>query len=267
MWTVVGGLRMFARVCADADATFPPIVLVHGVAVSSRNMAPTAEELAHEFRVYAPDLPGHGNSDHPPRPLDTGELAEALNAWRNAAGLPPSLFVGNSFGCQVIAELAARHPEAASGAVLQGPTIDAFARSRLRQFGRWVLNATREASTQQAVLFKDWRQAGIRTMVAGGRHMFEHRIEDVLPDVRTPTLVVRGSRDPIVSQEWAERVNELLPSGRLAVIRGATHTIPFKYARELAEEVRAFAREISKPAPGGTRGAGSTAGRPGSHIA
>jgi pimeloyl-ACP methyl ester carboxylesterase len=79
-------------------------------------------------------------------------------------------------------------------------------------------------------------------MVAGGRHMFEHRIEDVLPDMKVPTLVVRGARDPIVSQEWTRRVVDLLPNGRLVVIPEATHTIPFKYADAFARVVRAFAR-------------------------
>ena len=242
MWTTVGGLRMFARASTRAATSAGPIVLVHGVAVSSRNMAPTAEILAEEFPVYAPDLPGHGNSEDPARPLETAQLADALHSWWDAVGLPPALFVGNSFGCQVIAELAVRHPGVAAGAVLQGPTIDGFARSRARQLGRWLINATREPSTQQAVLLRDWRQAGIRTMVAGGRHMFEHRIEDVLPDMKVPTLVVRGARDPIVSQEWTRRVVDLLPNGRLVVIPEATHTIPFKYADAFARVVRAFAR-------------------------
>jgi 2-hydroxy-6-oxonona-2,4-dienedioate hydrolase len=255
MWTTVGGLRLYARASTGPDTPYGPIVLVHGVAVSSRNMAPTAEILAEEFPVYAPDLPGHGNSDHPPRPLDPSELADVLREWCDAVGVAPSLFVGNSFGCQVIAELVVRHPEIAAGAVLQGPTIDGFARSRARQLGRWLLNATREASTQQTVLLKDWRQAGIRTMVAGGRHMFEHRIEELLPDMKVPTLVVRGARDPIVSQEWAERVTELLPDGRLVVIPDATHTIPFKYAKNLARVVGTFARESVWS--GGSSGAGT----------
>jgi pimeloyl-ACP methyl ester carboxylesterase len=223
--------------------------MVHGVAVSSRNMVPTAELLAADFEVFAIDLPGHGNSEHPPRPLDTVEQADFLADWVRGLSLPPGVFVGNSYGCQVIAELAARHADVVGGAVLQGPTIDGFARSRTRQLGLWLVNATREASAQQAVLFRDWRQAGLRTMRAGARHMFEHRIEDVLPKVTAPAVVVRGERDPIVSQEWAERVTELLPNGRLEVIPKAAHTIPFKYPEELAALVRGFVENEVRPGP------------------
>ena len=246
MRTTVRGLSMFARVATGAGAGAPPIVLVHGVAVSSRNMVPTAELLAAEYRVFAVDLPGHGNSDHPSRPLDTWEHAEALRAWLVAMDVPAAVVVGNSYGCQVIAELAVRHPDSVAAAVLQAPTIDGFARSRGRQLARWLVNATREASAQQLALFRDWRQAGLRTMLQGGRHMFEHRIETVLPGVLAPTLVVRGERDPLVSQAWAERVTELLPNGCLAVVPGAAHTIPFKYPEELARLVRDFVREVTQ---------------------
>jgi 2-hydroxy-6-oxonona-2,4-dienedioate hydrolase len=57
------------------------------------------------------------------------QLADALTAWIGAAGIGRPALVGNSFGCQVIVELAARHPEQVACAVLQGPTMDAAARS------------------------------------------------------------------------------------------------------------------------------------------
>lgn len=52
MWTTVDGLRVHARFCTDAaPAGRWPAVLVHGAAVSSLHMAPTAEALAGAFPV------------------------------------------------------------------------------------------------------------------------------------------------------------------------------------------------------------------------
>lgn len=34
--------------------------------------------------------------------------------------------------------------------------------------------------------------------------MDRHRIEEVLPRIQAPTLVVRGPRDPIIPPRWAE---------------------------------------------------------------
>ena len=86
VWTRVGALQVHARVGGGA-AGAKPVVLVHGLGVSSRYMMPIAAELADEFAVYAVDLPGHGPSDRPPRTLDVPALAAALEQWMDAAGL------------------------------------------------------------------------------------------------------------------------------------------------------------------------------------
>jgi pimeloyl-ACP methyl ester carboxylesterase len=43
-------------------------------------MEPVAGRLAARYRVLAPDLPGFGRSDKPPRALDVAGLAGALGA-------------------------------------------------------------------------------------------------------------------------------------------------------------------------------------------
>jgi 2-hydroxy-6-oxonona-2,4-dienedioate hydrolase len=101
-----------------------PVVLVHGLVVSSLYMEPTAERLAPFHRVFAPDLPGFGRSDKPSRALSVAGLADALGAWMDAEGLERAVLVGNSLGCQVIAEMAARAPHRAAGVVLTGPTVE-----------------------------------------------------------------------------------------------------------------------------------------------
>lgn len=225
-WTEVGGLRLHARrTTAEVPVGRLPLVLVHGVAVSSRNMAPTAEAFGPHLRTWSPDLPGHGRSDDADHVLSTEELAEALAGWMEASGLRPAALLGNSFGCQVAAEVAARHPQLVDRLVLQGPTTDPSARSYPRQIGRWARNGRYEGSTQSEVTMQDWREAGLRVLLGTFRHCVRHRIERTLPSIPVPTLVVRGAKDPIVPQRWAEQVTELLPDGRLEVLQGAAHTI------------------------------------------
>ncbi|MGH2618077.1 MAG: alpha/beta fold hydrolase, partial [Thermomicrobiales bacterium] len=55
-----------------------PIVHVHGFGISGRYLEPTAARLAAHYPTYVPDLPGHGRSEHPRRPLDIAGLADAL---------------------------------------------------------------------------------------------------------------------------------------------------------------------------------------------
>lgn len=225
-WVDAGPYHMHAKRSVPApDDVGPRLVLVHGVAVSSRNMVPTAEAFAPHLPVFSPDLPGHGRSDDADHVLATAELADALVAWMDASGLDTASLLGNSFGCQIAAEVAARHPQRVERLVLQGPTTDPRARSYPRQLVRWIANGRLERSTQSEVTMRDWRDAGLKVLVGTFRHCVNHRIEDVLPRIEAPTLVVRGQHDPIVPQRWAEEATALLADGRLVVMPGASHTI------------------------------------------
>lgn len=82
-------------------------------------------------------------------------------------------------------------------------------------------------------------------MVKTFRYALEDRMEEKLPHVRVPALVVRGSRDLIVSQRWAEEAASLLPLGRLVVIPGAPHTVTYNAPLKLAGAVRAFLSETA----------------------
>lgn len=208
--------------------------------VSGRYMVPTAELLTPHHPVYVPDLPGFGKSEGPDRVPEVPGLADLLAEWMEAAGVERAALLGNSFGCQVAAELAARHPEMVEGLVLQGPTTDPRGRTAARLVLRWLRDAPRENPSQGPLMIRDYRDAGLRRALDAFRRMIEDPIEEKLPRIQAPTLVVRGSRDPIVPQRWAEEVTHLLPRGRLVVIPGAAHTINYSAPRELARATLSF---------------------------
>lgn len=198
-WTPIGGVQMHARVSVRATRPGPPIVLVHGLGVSSRYMIPTARLLAPHYRVYAPDLPGSGRSGKPRGVLDLAGLAAALAAWLRATGLRNAVLVGNSLGCQTIATLGQRHPDLVARAVFIGPTMDSRARTTHQQFWRLLLDSYREAPSQPLLtLFDYWVTGPYRTWRTL-QYGLQTPLEDQLPHLHFPVLVVRGARDPIVS--------------------------------------------------------------------
>jgi pimeloyl-ACP methyl ester carboxylesterase len=216
------------------------VVLVHGMVVSSRYMVPTAERLAPLCSVYAPDLPGYGRSAKPPRPFVLPELADALERWMSAAGLKRAHLVGNSFGCQIIAEFALRHRARVDRIVLQGPTVDPAARSVARQLLRLVRNSAREPKSLGFISLADYWAAGLRRVRATIRMALADRIEEKLARIDAPTLVVRGTRDPLVPHEWAARVAALLPRGELAELPGLPHTINYSAPDAFVEAIAPF---------------------------
>jgi pimeloyl-ACP methyl ester carboxylesterase len=243
-YTIVDGLCIHARTSTElSDA--PIVILVHGVVVSSRYMIPTAELLARNYRVYAPDLPGYGKSDKPNHTLELPELADILCKWMDAVGIERASMLGNSFGCQIIVEFALRHGHRLEKAILQAPTTDRHARNLPQQMWRLLLNSPLEDPSQAPIQAYDYWLAGWPRIVRTVQIAITDPIENKLPYMHVPTLVVRGQEDPIVPQQWAEEVVNLLPDARLVVIPGGGHTLNYSKPLELARVTHAFLTEIS----------------------
>ncbi len=247
-WTEVGGLLMHARVSVNpVGAELPSVVLVHGLGVSSRYMVPLAEHLGRTISVYAPDLPGFGKSAGAARALNIDELADALAAWMQAMNLDQSVLLGNSFGSQIVVALALRHPQCIARAVLVAPTMDPRAPTVIRQIMRLLRDAPREPLSLLPLAIRDYLTTGLRRGFQTLRYAIEDRIEDRLPHVHVPTLVVGGARDPVVPRGWVEEVARLLPHGRAVLIPRAAHAVNYNSPQELAHVVRMFMDERLTP--------------------
>ena len=248
-WTTVRGVRLHDRASRIVVPGSHPVVLVHGVTVSHRYMMPLAAELARRYPIRVIDLPGFGLSDDPGRVLNVTELADWLAEWLMTTGVTPAAVVGNSFGCQVAVDLAMRHSALVRCLVLVGPTMDAYARTAPRHFLRWIRDLRHEDPLQLPIFLRDVVDAGPVRAVRTFRIALRDAIEDKLPAVGMPTLVTRGSLEPIVSQRWAEHVTRLLPNGELAVVPRSPHDANYTAARSLASLVIPFLdRVLVQPA-------------------
>ncbi|MDI2029235.1 alpha/beta hydrolase [Saccharopolyspora sp. TS4A08] len=218
----------------------PPLVCVHGAGVSSRELLPFVAGRSGIRETWAVDLPGFGSSSGPRRPLDLDGLAQAVEAWRDAAGLGEVSLLGCSFGCQVAVEAALRAPEKVRGLVLVGPTTDPRARSAVGQLRRWLRNSRHEPRGLAPLTFRDYREAGFRRVMSSFAESIRDRVEDKLPAIDVPVLVVRGEHDALVPHGWARRVASSLPRGRLVTWPGAAHMVPYSAPREFGDLVEGF---------------------------
>ncbi|MFB4278100.1 alpha/beta fold hydrolase [Nonomuraea sp. MTCD27] len=223
----------------------PAVVCVHGAGVSSRELLPFVRVLGATHDAWSLDLPGFGRSEKPAEPLTLETLADAVADWLAVTGLERPCLLGGSFGCQVVVDLAARHPGLAGALVLTGPTVDPHARTPVRVVGQWLRNSVGESPRMAPLNVADYLDAGPRRVLASFGASMRDRIEDKLPHVAEPVLVVRGGKDRMVSQAWAEEVTRLLPRGRLVVMDGLPHMVPYRDPRGLAREVAAFLEEVA----------------------
>lgn len=237
----VRGLRLHARSWVTGARS--PVVLVHGLVVSSRYLVPIAERLGRRLDVWAPDQPGYGQSDGTdvdPRP---SSLARWLVDWLDAVGLGRVSLLANSYGCQVATELSMRWPERIDRLVLASPTMDPGARTTFRLMVRFQREASTHSATLRRTMRRDYRDAGVRRALATVQAARRDRVEDRLPFVESPTLVVRGTDDPMVSPAWAEEVDRRLPRSRLRVLDGVPHAMVHDGADALASVALPFLLE------------------------
>jgi pimeloyl-ACP methyl ester carboxylesterase len=260
-WTLVDGVRVHARAVTTSRGGRPPVVLVHGLAVSHRYLMPTARLLAAHHDVHVVDLPGFGLSGSPGRALDVPEHATALAGWLDANQLGPVVLLGNSFGCQVLVELVAREPQRCAALVLSSPTVDPHARTAARQIARGLRDFLREDPLQALILARDVLDAGPARVWATLRAALRDPIETKLPRLTVPTLVLRGALEPIVTARWAREATALIPDAELVVLSGSPHNAVYVAAESLVAEVLRFVSRL------GLDGGPSLGCRPGAPAA
>ena len=112
----LGGIRLAYQVWGSPAA--PPLVLLHALAEGATDWDGVAPAFARHWRVYAPDLRGHGRSDWPGDYSLEVMRADVLG-FLDALGLDRVDLIGHSMGGAVALLLAEEHPERIDRLILE----------------------------------------------------------------------------------------------------------------------------------------------------
>lgn len=116
----VDGLEIFYREAGRADA--PTLVLLHGFPSSSHQYRELIPRLAEHFHVIAPDYPGYGYSQVPPRETwrySFDHLAQTMDSFLEQLGAREYVLYMHDFGGPVGLRIATAHPGRVKGLVVQ----------------------------------------------------------------------------------------------------------------------------------------------------
>ena len=234
-----------------------PLVLVHGLGSSAtlewgRLLAP----LGRRFHVYAPDLPGFGESERPAAAdYSIPMQVEAVRAFMQAKGIGRARLAGVSMGGWIVARLAGDHPEMVERLVL----VDA---AGMRPDG--------PAIPAEVLLPRD--EAGVRRLVAAVRHnapvppafvardILAHHLKEqwiirrALESMRDgddwlngtlgradmPVLVVWGKQDALIPVAYAAPLQAEFPHAELRLLDGCGHVPVTDCPEAFDREVLAF---------------------------
>jgi pimeloyl-ACP methyl ester carboxylesterase len=233
-FTEIDGLRVQFRVRGKGE----PLLLLHGWGATSLSFTSIAPQLEARFRVIAPDLPGFGFSDMPPKPWGAADYADTVEKLVETTGLGAVNVLGHSRGGVIGTALAVSRPDLVKRLVLVAAPVvrlqaDQDVRSRIGGYGRVKFIANLLPPFKERILewgrmkygSEDYRQAGAMrpTMVK----LLGEDWRNALPRVSVPTLLIYGEKDDDVPLAVAEQAMQSLPpSARLEVIEGAGH-FPF----------------------------------------
>lgn len=116
----VDGVDIFYREAGQVGR--PAILLLHGFPTASHMFRDLIPELADDFHVIAPDLPGFGQSAQPPRETFTysfANLSKVMARFTEVIGLKRFAIYVFDYGAPVGLRLAANHPERITAIVSQ----------------------------------------------------------------------------------------------------------------------------------------------------
>ena len=116
----VDGLNVFYREAGRSDA--PVLLLLHGFPSAGHMFRELIPRLSDRARVIAPDLPGFGQSDMPPRDKFSytfARLAEVIERFTEVIGLSRFAIYVFDYGAPTGFRMAVRHPERVSAIISQ----------------------------------------------------------------------------------------------------------------------------------------------------
>ena len=203
-----------------------PVVLLHQTPRSVDEFAEVIPILATQLRVIAVDNPGYGASDIPPRQPTVEEYADTVVALLDHLEIPQATLVGHHTGAILAVDVAARYPDRVDRLVLSGPHyMDAEMRELLHKISvQWRVQPDGSHMTEKWEKFSGWvsdpaivhrvvtdlMQAG-ETSEYGHFACAEYLMENTLPMVKAPALLIVGLNDPFANHPKNAVFAETIP--------------------------------------------------------
>ncbi len=220
----------------DPWTTPETILLIHGVADTSRAWFAWVPQLARRFRVLRPDLRGFGQSSLPPPHYQwsLGGLAKDLKGLLDQLQISAVHVVGQRVGGSVAMQFAHDYPDTVSSlVVIGGPAT--LAHSSLNP-GAWLAQVQREGVESWARTTMGPRLGTSPQVMAGiFRYVGTMDITALLPRIQAPTLVITSDRSALAPVETVRDWQTRIPNSRLLVLPSSAYHL----AATLPEECTA----------------------------
>ncbi len=216
----------------------PPIIFLHGLDASVRWWNPTIRVLSRHFRCFALDFMTFDYWRERSR-VRLPQSGDFVAAWLQALQLDRTHVIAHSMGGYSACQLAIAYPDLIDHLVLVAPAITEQRRlylHELRQLGPFAWNIT---PTFVPIFVGDSLRTG---PVRWWRAVQELQQAAPLPlsNITAPTLLIWGTRDPLVPVTRSANLQRQIANSRLLLLRGARHVPMYEQPDAFNQAVRAF---------------------------
>jgi len=244
-----------------------PLVLLHGFGADKDNFTRVARWLTSHYRVIIPDLVGFGESAHLPD-VDYHYAAQAarVHEFVHALGLTSVSLGGNSMGGGIALSYAARHPQEVSSLwLIDSAGIDGVLPSELVRIitagERNPLLVTSESDFPALMKFTmsdpPYLPGPIMDVLARERianqtlerlifqQISTDSLNQAIRGLPTPTLIVWGAEDRVLSESTVPLLKSLLPNAEAIIMPGVGHAPMIERPEQAADDYLGFRARIA----------------------
>ena len=245
----------------------PPVVLIHGYTDNARDWVPMLPYLSKRDRLILVDIRGHGRSSKPECCYTRIDFAYDIKLLLDALGVQRADIVGHSLGSIIAQTFAEYWPERTAHVVLisstggsppdrpkKPPQFDFAAEIRkLKEpieadspfMIAWWDSPTpvdpdfirRQRKDAAGIPLRVWLAVLDQALPANNLY---GDLQSTLPRLKAPTLLIWGSKDPIMEEDMRQSLRNALPNAKVKIFDGLGHNPFWEDPRGVAEVVNAF---------------------------
>ena len=224
-----------------------PVLLLHGNLETNEIWYGWVPRMAQQFRLFRPDLPGFGRSTAP-RDFEWSQanFAKVVATFLDAIGVASAHIIGAKTGGAIAMQFAATYPQRARTLVVaSGPfsSVDPATDNNSQQ-----VRLGSSASKEEMAYFDKLRdETSPETRRGVGKMMSNFSLENLLPRISAPTLIITSDGSKLQSVETVLRYQPKIPHSRLLVLTSDAYHVAVAKADECVTNVLAFIRETKQP--------------------
>ncbi len=258
------GIKLAYLQMGDPRGT--PVVLIHGYTDSARDWVPMLPYLPKRFRLILVDLRGHGQSSKPGCCYDLYDFAYDIKLLLDQLHVRKADIVGHSLGSLVAQRFAETWPQRTNRVVLISSTggrnpcepasrrqFDFAAQIRalkapLKADSPFMIEWWSSPTPVNREFIRREREDAAKIPLRVWRAVLDQALTNpdlrtMLPRLKAPTLLIWGSRDPIMGPEDRASLRAGLPHAQVKIFKGLGHNPFWEQPRKVAAVIARFLEE------------------------